>query len=45
MDKFHSQKKKRLIVNDLPILYNDNFKILTESVTKFLSICIDENLT
>ena len=25
---FHSQKKKRLIANDLPILYIDNFEIV-----------------
>ena len=42
---FHSQKKKRLITNDLPILYIDNFGIVRESVTKFLGIFIDENLT
>ena len=37
---FHSQKKKRLIANDLPILYIDNFGIVRESVTKFLDIFI-----
>ena len=42
---FHSQKKKRLITNDLPMLYIDNFEIARESVTKFLGIFIDENLT
>ena len=42
---FHSQKKKRLIANDLPILDIDNFEIVRESVTKFLGIFIDENLT
>ena len=42
---FHSQKKKRLIANDLPILYIDNFEIVRESVTKFLGIFIDKNLT
>ena len=33
---FHSQKKKGLIANDLPIFYIDNFEIVRESVTKFL---------
>ena len=42
---FHLQKKKRLITNDLPILYIDNFEIAGESVTKFLGISIDEILT
>ena len=42
---FHSEKKKRLIANDLPILYIDNFEIVRESVTKFLGIFIDKNLT
>ena len=42
---FHSQKKKRLIANDLPLLYIDNFEIVRESVTKFLGFFIDENLT
>ena len=42
---FHSQKKKRLIANDLPLLYIDNFEIVRESVIKFLGIFIDENLT
>ena len=42
---FHSQKKKRLTANDLPILYLDNFEIVRESITKFLGIFIDENLT
>ena len=42
---FHSQKKKRLIANDLPMLYIDNFEIARETVTKFLDIFIDENLT
>ena len=42
---FHSQKKKRLIANDLPMLYIDNFEIVRESVTKFLGVFIDENLT
>ena len=37
---FHSQKKKHLIANDLPILYIDNFGIVRESVTKFLDIFI-----
>ena len=37
---FQSQNKKRLIANYLPILYIDK-----ESVTKFLGIFIDENLT
>ena len=32
---FHSQKKKRLIGNDLPMFYIDNFEIVRESVTKF----------
>ena len=42
---FHLQKKNRFIANDLPILYIDNFEIVRESVTKFLGIFIDENLT
>ena len=42
---FHSQKRKRLIANDLPMPYIDNFEIVRESVTKFLGIFIDENLT
>ena len=42
---FHSEKKKRLIANDLPILYIDNFEIVRESVTKFLGIFIDKNMT
>ena len=41
---FPSQKKKRLIANDLPILYIDNFGIGRESITKFLGIFIEENL-
>ena len=41
----HSQKKKRLIANDLPILYINNFEIIRKSVTKLLGIYIDENLT
>ena len=41
---FHSQKKKRLIANDLPILYINNFEIVKESITKFLGIFTDENL-
>ena len=28
---FHSQKKKRLIENDLPIFYIDNFEIVRDS--------------
>ena len=42
---FLSQKKKHLIANDLLILYIDNSEIVRESVTKFLGIFIDENLT
>ena len=42
---FQSQKKKRLIANDLAILYIDNFEIIRESVTKFLAVYIEENLT
>ena len=42
---FHSQKKKRLLANELPMLYIDNFEIVRKSVTKFLGIFIDENLT
>ena len=42
---FQSQKKKRLIANDLPILYIYSFEILIESVTKFLGIFIDKSLT
>ena len=42
---FHSQKKKRLIANDLPILYIDDFEIVRERVTKFLGIFIDKTLT
>ena len=42
---FHSQKKKRLITNGLPMLYIDNFEIVRESITKFLGIFIDGNLT
>ena len=42
---FHSQKKKRLIANDLPMIYIDDFEIVRESVTKFLGIFIDGNLT
>ena len=42
---FQSQNKKRLIADNLPILYIDNFEIVKESVTKFLGIFIDENLT
>ena len=41
---FHSQKKKRLIANDLPKLYIDNFEVIREGVTKFLGIYTDENL-
>ena len=37
--------KSILIANDLPILYIDNFEIIRESVTKFLDIFIDKNLT
>ena len=35
---FHSQKKKCLVANDLPILYTDNFETVRESVTK-LELC------
>ena len=42
---FHSQKKKRLIANDLPMLYIDNFEIVRKSIAKFIDIFIDENLT
>ena len=42
---FHSKKKKRLVTNDLPILYIDNFEIVRERVTKFLGIFIDKNMT
>ena len=42
---FHSQKKKRLIANDLPMLHIDNFEIVRENVTRFLGIFIDEKLT
>ena len=42
---FHSQKEKRLIANNLPIPYINNFEILRESVIKFLGIFIDENFT
>ena len=38
----HSQKKKCLIANDLPILYIDNFEIIRESLTTLLDIYIDE---
>ena len=41
---FHSQKKKRLIANDLPKLYIDNFEVIREGGTKFLRNYIDENL-
>ena len=39
---FHSQKKKRLIANDLSILYIDNFEIVRERGTKFLGIFTDK---
>ena len=39
---FQSQKKKGVIVNDLPILHINNFEIVRESVTKFLGIYIDK---
>ena len=42
---FHSQKKRRLIANDLTIVYINNFEIVRESITKFLGIFIDESLT
>ena len=42
---FHSQKKKRLIANYLPIHYVDIFETVRESVTKFLGTFIDESLT
>ena len=42
---FLSQKKNRLIANDLPMLYIDNFEIVRESITKVLGIFIDENVT
>ena len=42
---FHLQKRKRLIANDLSILYINNSKIVRETVTKFLGIFIEENLT
>ena len=42
---FRSQKKKRLIANDLPILYIDNFEIVRESVKNFLGMFNYENLT
>ena len=42
---FHSQKKKPLIANNLPILYIGNFEIIRKSVTKFVGFYIDKNLT
>ena len=42
---FHLESKKRLIANDLPIFYIDNFEIIRESVTKFLGIYICKNFT
>ena len=39
---FQSQKKKGVIVNDLPILHINNFEIVRESVAKFLGIYIDK---
>ena len=42
---FYLQKKKLLIANDLLIFRIDNFEILGESLTKFLAIFIDKNLT
>ena len=39
---FHLQKKKRLIANDLSILYIDNFEIVRERGTKFLGIFTDK---
>ena len=42
---FHTQKKKHLIANDLPMGYINNFEVVRESVIKFLGIFIDKNLT
>ena len=42
---FSLTREKHPIANDLLILYIDNFEIIRESVTKFLGIYIDKNLT
>ena len=42
---FHSPKKKTIITKQLPILKMDNAEINRKSVTKFLGVLIDENLS
>ena len=42
---FHSSNKKRFIPQILPDLFIDDFKIQRDTVTKFLGVVIDENLT
>ena len=42
---FHSYRKKSVIPDELPVLKMDNTEIKRDSVTKFLGIFIDENLT
>ena len=42
---FHQSRKKRFIPKNLPKLYIDNVEIQRDTVTKFLGVYIDENLT
>ena len=42
---FHPSSKKRFLTRNLPRLYIDNLAIKRESVTKFLGVYIDENIT
>lgn len=42
---FHSLAKKRFLPNNLPKLFIDKIEIKKESVTRFLGIYIDKNIT
>ena len=44
MGTFSLTKKKRVIANDLPILYISNFEIVKNGITKFLGIFVEEIL-
>lgn len=45
VDTFHPSSKKRFLPPNLPHLYIDNITIKRETVTKFLGVHIDENIT
>ena len=42
---FHAPSKKRFLPKELPHLFIDNIHITRETVTKFLGVYIDENIT